>query len=219
MREYSLIPDSGGGGAFRGGLGIRRRYEILADKVQYAQYGDRFRFQPDGLFGGEPGAPASCNIEREGETTELPCKENMFHTQRCASSSTTTSRSPSTSRTWAGTSDRDGQRRIEAPRRVPMTMGTGCGQRNLRIRVDGGGRARAGVRSPELSAPLRADAHRREVTGNDRVIGRSAGKLRINLKNLWERMRRFEIGPPSTGLVSPVTVHVDTVTVNPYIAG
>ena len=42
VREYSLIPDSGGGGAFRGGLGIRRRYEILADEVQYAQYGDRF---------------------------------------------------------------------------------------------------------------------------------------------------------------------------------
>ena len=78
VREYSLIPDSGGGGAFRGGLGIRRRYEILADEVQYAQYGDRFRFQPDGLFGGEPGAAASCNIEREGEITELPCKESAW---------------------------------------------------------------------------------------------------------------------------------------------
>ena len=75
VREYSLIPDSGGDGAFRGGSGIRRRYEILADEVQYAQYGDRFRFQPDGLFGGEPGAAASCNIEREGEITELASKE------------------------------------------------------------------------------------------------------------------------------------------------
>ena len=78
VREYSLIPDSGGGGAFRGGLGIRRRYEILADEVQYAQYGDRFRFQPDGLFGGEPGAAASCHIERDGEITELPCKESAW---------------------------------------------------------------------------------------------------------------------------------------------
>lgn len=66
VREHSLIPDSGGGGEFRGGLGIRRRYEILADEVQYAQYGDRFRFRPDGLFGGEPGAAASCSIERDG---------------------------------------------------------------------------------------------------------------------------------------------------------
>ena len=78
VREYSLIPDSGGGGAFRGGLGIRRRYEILADEVQYAQYGDRFRFQPDGLFGGEPGAAASCHIERDGAITELPCKESAW---------------------------------------------------------------------------------------------------------------------------------------------
>ena len=78
VREYSLIPDSGGGGEFRGGLGIRRRYEILADEVQYAQYGDRFRFRPDGLFGGEPGAAASCNIERDGEITELPCKESAW---------------------------------------------------------------------------------------------------------------------------------------------
>ena len=57
VREYSLIPDSGGGGAFRGGLGIRRRYETLADEVQYAQYGDRFRFQPDGRSAASPGPP------------------------------------------------------------------------------------------------------------------------------------------------------------------
>jgi len=80
--EAALVPHrvdaAGGGGAFRGGLGIRRRYEILADEVQYAQYGDRFRFQPDGLFGGEPGAAASCNIERDGEITELACKESAW---------------------------------------------------------------------------------------------------------------------------------------------
>jgi len=46
---------------------------VLGD---YAQYGDRFRFRPDGLFGGEPGAAASCNIERGGEITELACKES-----------------------------------------------------------------------------------------------------------------------------------------------
>ena len=38
----------------------------------------RFRFQPDGLFGGEHGAAASCNIERDGEITELPCKESAW---------------------------------------------------------------------------------------------------------------------------------------------
>jgi N-methylhydantoinase B len=76
--EYSLIPDSGGAGEFRGGLGIRRRYEILKDDVQYAQYGDRFRFQPDGLFDGEPGASAFCTIERDGETSRLKSKESAW---------------------------------------------------------------------------------------------------------------------------------------------
>ncbi len=72
--EYSLIPDSGGPGKRRGGLGIRRRYEILRDGVQYAQYGDRFRFQPAGLFGGAPGASAVCTIERNGEVITLTSK-------------------------------------------------------------------------------------------------------------------------------------------------
>ena len=44
--------------------------------MQYAQYGDRFRFRPDGLFGGEPGAAGSCNIELDGEITELASKES-----------------------------------------------------------------------------------------------------------------------------------------------
>ena len=80
LQGARVQPDSGFGWRrrIRGGLGIRRRYEILADEVQYAQYGDRFRFQPDGLFGGEPGAAASCNIERDGEITELACKESAW---------------------------------------------------------------------------------------------------------------------------------------------
>ena len=74
--EYSLIPDSGGAGMTRGGLGIRRRYEILEDGVEYAQYGDRFKFRPEGLFGGEAGAPASCSITRDGVTTALKSKDS-----------------------------------------------------------------------------------------------------------------------------------------------
>jgi N-methylhydantoinase B len=72
--EYSLIQDSGGPGKRRGGLGICRRYEILRDGVQYAQYGDRFQFQPAGLFGGVPGAPAICTIERDGKLVKLKSK-------------------------------------------------------------------------------------------------------------------------------------------------
>ena len=78
VSEYSLIQDSGGGGEFRGGLGVRRRYEILKDDVQYAQYGDRFRFQPEGLFAGEPGSLAFCTIERGGEASQLKSKESAW---------------------------------------------------------------------------------------------------------------------------------------------
>ena len=78
VSEYSLIQDSGGGGEFRGGLGIRRRYEILKDDVQYAQYGDRFQFQPEGLFAGEPGSLAYCTIERGGEISQLKSKESAW---------------------------------------------------------------------------------------------------------------------------------------------
>ena len=78
VSEYSLIQDSGGGGEFRGGLGVRRRYEILKDDVQYAQYGDRFQFQPEGLFAGEPGSLAFCTIERGGEISQLKSKESAW---------------------------------------------------------------------------------------------------------------------------------------------
>ena len=59
--EYSIIADTGGAGRHRGGLGVRRRYLILKDGVQYAQYGDRFRFRPEGLFGGKPAPPPAAS--------------------------------------------------------------------------------------------------------------------------------------------------------------
>ena len=74
--EYALIPDTGGAGQHRGGLGTRRRYLMLKDGVQYAQYGDRFVTRPNGLLGGAPGAPASCVIERAGQTIVLKSKDS-----------------------------------------------------------------------------------------------------------------------------------------------
>jgi N-methylhydantoinase B len=74
--EYSLIPDSGGKGKQRGGLGICRRYEILRDGVTYAQYGDRFLTRPQGLVGGEPGAPASVTLLRDGKLMQMKSKDS-----------------------------------------------------------------------------------------------------------------------------------------------
>ena len=72
--EYSVVPDSGGNGKFRGGLGLRRVYEVLEDNVKFATYSDRFRITPEGLFGGETGGAASTQIIRGRETIELGSK-------------------------------------------------------------------------------------------------------------------------------------------------
>ena len=48
VAEYALVAGSGGKGEWRGGLGIRRVYEVLADDVEYQSYSDRFTIPPEG---------------------------------------------------------------------------------------------------------------------------------------------------------------------------
>ena len=55
VERFELIPDSGGAGTFRGGLGVRRDLRFLADEGKLTNLSDRQRFPPYGLFGGEPG--------------------------------------------------------------------------------------------------------------------------------------------------------------------
>lgn len=56
VERYEFIPDSGGAGKFRGALGVRRDLRMLIDEITWARYGDRQRFGPFGLFGGQEGA-------------------------------------------------------------------------------------------------------------------------------------------------------------------
>ncbi|MEM7407323.1 MAG: hydantoinase B/oxoprolinase family protein [Pseudomonadota bacterium] len=75
--KTQLVPDSGGDGQFRGGLAIRRDYELLSSQVHvnaYVQQTEQ-RTRPWGNAGGEPGARARVvlNPDRPGEQ-ELPCK-------------------------------------------------------------------------------------------------------------------------------------------------
>lgn len=62
--EYSLIPDSGGPGEFRGGLGVRKRFEVLVDDVLLTTNGDRHQSSPWGLMGGELGSRTAYIIHR-----------------------------------------------------------------------------------------------------------------------------------------------------------
>lgn len=74
--EYSLIPDSGGHGEFRGGLGIRKRFEILKDDVLLSTNGDRHQSEPWGLGGGEPGSRTAYIIHRDGEEIRIDAASN-----------------------------------------------------------------------------------------------------------------------------------------------
>ena len=53
--RYSLRPDSGGAGAFRGGLGLRRDIEVRGHTARFSLLADRQQHAPYGLEGGEEG--------------------------------------------------------------------------------------------------------------------------------------------------------------------
>jgi N-methylhydantoinase B len=76
IREYSLIADSGGAGEYRGGLGIRKRFEILAEEVLLSTNGDRHQSDPWGLAGGAPGSRTAYIIHRDGAEIRIDAASN-----------------------------------------------------------------------------------------------------------------------------------------------
>lgn len=71
--RYELIPDSGGAGEYRGGLGLRRDYLFEGD-VRLSVMADRVKFSPQGVAGGRPGSPCRFVVDPEGEAVELSSK-------------------------------------------------------------------------------------------------------------------------------------------------
>lgn len=74
MRRYALLPDSGGPGQWRGGLGFCREVEILGDGVELTIYSDHFKLPAPGRHGGLPGRTGSLAVLRRGERIDLPAK-------------------------------------------------------------------------------------------------------------------------------------------------
>jgi len=74
IEDYAFVPDSCGAGQYRGGVGIRRSYRVLADEALLQMRTDRVRFQPYGLSGGEPGGRSRNFMEVGNERTALPGK-------------------------------------------------------------------------------------------------------------------------------------------------
>jgi N-methylhydantoinase B len=62
VEEYSLVPDSGGAGTWRGGLGVRRVWRVLERQAHAAVCCERTVTPPFGLAGGRSGAPARLQL-------------------------------------------------------------------------------------------------------------------------------------------------------------
>src|SRR5579862_9282054 len=74
VRRYSLRPDSGGRGKHRGGDGICREIEVLAD-CEVTLLSERRVYAPWGLAGGEYGATGKASvIRRDGIVEEMQGK-------------------------------------------------------------------------------------------------------------------------------------------------
>ena len=76
IRRYELAPDTGGGGKFRGGLGIVREYEMLAESSRINVRGDRAEFAPKACTAGRTATRATtcCSMRRRREDREIPSK-------------------------------------------------------------------------------------------------------------------------------------------------
>jgi N-methylhydantoinase B len=75
VEEYALVPDSGGAGTHRGGLGLRRVVRPVGHVCEFSGVGERFRHAPPGVFGGEPGHPGRFRLHRaDGSEAPLASK-------------------------------------------------------------------------------------------------------------------------------------------------
>jgi N-methylhydantoinase B len=62
VEEYALVPDSGGAGKFRGGLGVRRVWRVLERDAHAAVCCERTVTPPFGLAGGQAGGAARLTL-------------------------------------------------------------------------------------------------------------------------------------------------------------
>ena len=62
--EKEFIPDSGGQGEYRGGLGCRHRFRIVSSKPLWmSPLVDRTKFAAQGLLGGKPGSLVTLSVD------------------------------------------------------------------------------------------------------------------------------------------------------------
>jgi N-methylhydantoinase B len=75
VESYGFVEDSGGAGRFRGGLGLRRVIRPVGHQCIFNGAGERFKYQPWGIFGGESGAAGRfLHVTAGGEQRLLESK-------------------------------------------------------------------------------------------------------------------------------------------------
>lgn len=75
VRRFELIVDSGGPGRWRGGLGIRREYEVLSEQVQLSLRGGKHCIRPAGANGGQDGRAGGMWVNPENaQSRSLPSR-------------------------------------------------------------------------------------------------------------------------------------------------
>ena len=81
IERLSLREDSGGDGAWRGGLGCHREIKVLADDAKLSVLGDRGVIPPYGVCEGFGGATNQFTVRRDGvelEPSPVPAKVSGF---------------------------------------------------------------------------------------------------------------------------------------------
>ena len=78
VEEYALLPDTGGAGTWRGGLGVRRVWRVLKRDAHAAVCCERTVTPPFGLAGGLTGATARLVLELpDGTSRKLVSKGGL----------------------------------------------------------------------------------------------------------------------------------------------
>jgi len=77
VRRYALRRGSGGRGRWRGGDGVVREIELLAD-AQIGLLSDRRETAPYGLAGGIPGAKGTNELVQKGRKRRIPAKCSIY---------------------------------------------------------------------------------------------------------------------------------------------
>jgi N-methylhydantoinase B len=80
ITRFDLVPDSGGAGEWRGGLSLRREYELLEGATVIRRY-DKSRVPPRGIAGGKAGRGARFTIKLGTPEEQITPSSGRFEMQ------------------------------------------------------------------------------------------------------------------------------------------